>query len=530
MSKLKLSLLSSMGAIALEPRLLFDGAGAVGAADAMGDDYTEHEPSSDESGQNDADTNAILNDDELHIPAGASPSVLVIIDSSLEDFQSLLADLPANTVVRVVDSDESGLAAISDELAKGQSFDAVHIFSHGTPGSFTLGSDQVDGNTLNNQAEQLQRWAGSLTEEADILLYGCDIAQGETGQAFITQLATLTGADIAASTNATGAADKGGDWVLESETGLIQAEAFGFEVYGALLGDVGAVAVVDAVDSDPVVGENDKAEAADSTKVLEGWEVSGGATQVTVVVSVEGDKGVLSGPSGLTYTGPASGVDDWLAGIRYEYTGESEVGDEDTITLTVKEDGQTDRVFEQKVIIAAQNDAPTVDLTVANTNYIRLKVDEGGSVSFTAVNKLTNGVGGAELGARQDNLGLYDPDNIAEQIIIKITELPAKGALTLNGVTLTAGATFSLDEIGLLKYTHNGEQVLEKTEESFKISIDDGAGGLLVNQEVFIDILPVNDAPSISGADSIVIIQGEGRVGLAQGGSLPVIGGNRGQL
>lgn len=295
-----------------------------------------------------------------------------------------------------------------------------------------------------------------------------------------------------------------------------------------LFDGAGAVAVVDAVDSEPVVGENDKAEAADSTQVLEGWEVSG-STDVTVEVGGV-TKGALSGTDGLTYTGPASGVDAWLAGIRYEYTGTSEVGDEDTITLTVKQTGQDDRVFEQRVIIAAQNDAPIVDVTEANTNYIRLKVDEGGSVTFTAVNKLTNGVNGAELGARQDNIGLYDPDNIAEQIIIKITELPTDGTLTLNGVTLTEGATFSLDEISLLKYTHNGDQVLERKTESFKISIDDGAGGLLVNQEVFIDILPVNDAPSISGADSIVIIQGEGRVGLTQGGSLPVIGGNRGKL
>lgn len=227
---------SKSRAIALEPRLLFDGAGAVGVADAMEDSYTQPEQNQHEAGHNDTDTNGIFNGDELHIPGGASPSTLVIIDSRVDEFQSLLADLPANTVVRVVDSEESGLAAISDELAKGGNFDAVHIFSHGTPGSFTLGSDQVDSSTLANQAEQLSSWSLSLTEEADILLYGCDVAQGEVGQAFISELAHLTGADIAASTNATGAAAQGGDWVLESETGSIEAQGFEFGVYGALLG------------------------------------------------------------------------------------------------------------------------------------------------------------------------------------------------------------------------------------------------------------------------------------------------------
>ena len=38
----------------------------------------------------------------------------------------------------------------------------------------------------------------SLTEDGDILLYGCDIAAGEEGEAFIEELAELTAADIAA--------------------------------------------------------------------------------------------------------------------------------------------------------------------------------------------------------------------------------------------------------------------------------------------------------------------------------------------
>lgn len=247
---------SKSRAIALEPRLLFDGAGAVGVADAMEDSYTQPEQNQHEAGHNDTDTNGIFNGDELHIPGGASPSTLVIIDSRVDEFQSLLADLPANTVVRVVDSEESGLAAISDELAKGGNFDAVHIFSHGTPGSFTLGSDQVDSSTLANQAEQLQSWSLSLTEEADILLYGCDIAQGETGQAFITQLATLTGADIAASTNATGAAAQDGDWVLESETGSIEAQGFEFGVYGGLMADPAPDAKIAVEDDQPLIGED----------------------------------------------------------------------------------------------------------------------------------------------------------------------------------------------------------------------------------------------------------------------------------
>ncbi len=55
------------------------------------------------------------------------------------------------------------------------------------------------------------------------MLYGCDVAQGDVGQQFIEQLGVLTGADIAASTDLTGAANKGGNWVLEAATGIIES-------------------------------------------------------------------------------------------------------------------------------------------------------------------------------------------------------------------------------------------------------------------------------------------------------------------
>ncbi|WP_204102377.1 MULTISPECIES: DUF4347 domain-containing protein, partial [Spirulina sp. CCY15215] len=71
-------------------------------------------------------------------------------------------------------------------------------------------------------AGQLATWAKSLDEGADILLYSCFTALGEAGQALIGDLAHLTGADVAASTNATGSANYGGDWVLESSTGNIE--------------------------------------------------------------------------------------------------------------------------------------------------------------------------------------------------------------------------------------------------------------------------------------------------------------------
>ncbi|QZZ19176.1 DUF4347 domain-containing protein [Leptothermofonsia sichuanensis E412] len=100
---------------------------------------------------------------------------------------------------------------------------SIHIVSHGEAGGIRLGSDWLNLNSLQTYASQLQSWGTALTEDADILLYGCNVAEGELGQAFVQIMSQLTGADIAASSNLTGSAALGGDWVLEVNTGNIEA-------------------------------------------------------------------------------------------------------------------------------------------------------------------------------------------------------------------------------------------------------------------------------------------------------------------
>ncbi|MCW3027325.1 MAG: outer rane adhesin like protein, partial [Solirubrobacterales bacterium] len=63
---------------------------------------------------------------------------------------------------------------------------------------------------------------------ADIEFWGCNVAQGSTGQAFVDTVHTLTGATVGASTDATGAAALGGNWVLEDTTGRKRCPAATF--------------------------------------------------------------------------------------------------------------------------------------------------------------------------------------------------------------------------------------------------------------------------------------------------------------
>lgn len=126
----------------------------------------------------------------------------------------------------VLDSARDGLTQIAEAVANTSNIDALHIISHGNIGSLTLGSSSIDSSNLSDYQAQLVTIGNALSATGDILLYGCDVAQGDTGQQFIKQLAQYTGADVAASTDLTGTATQGGDWVLEANTGSIEAASF----------------------------------------------------------------------------------------------------------------------------------------------------------------------------------------------------------------------------------------------------------------------------------------------------------------
>ncbi|MFN6484498.1 DUF4347 domain-containing protein [Nostoc sp. DedQUE02] len=149
-----------------------------------------------------------------------SANRLVIIDPKVENYETLVAGVLPNTSVVVLDNDRDGIEQINQVLASYQEVNSLHIVSHGAPGRVYLGNSQLSNETLNRYAEDVQSWS-SLLSSASVLLYGCNIASGEIGEAFLSKLHQLTGANIAASANPTGSTLKGGDWELEVTIGKI---------------------------------------------------------------------------------------------------------------------------------------------------------------------------------------------------------------------------------------------------------------------------------------------------------------------
>ncbi|MCY7277928.1 MAG: DUF4347 domain-containing protein, partial [Phormidesmis sp. CAN_BIN44] len=154
-------------------------------------------------------------------PAFASrSSSLLFVDSSVSDYTQLLAGVKAGTEVHMLSSSEDAIAQITDTLMGRQNIASLHIVSHGEAGGLDFGSSALNLADLPQYAAQLKTWSKALTNDADILLYGCNVAAGEVGQTFVKNISQLTGADIAASNNLTG---KDGDWNLEVTTGNIES-------------------------------------------------------------------------------------------------------------------------------------------------------------------------------------------------------------------------------------------------------------------------------------------------------------------
>jgi VCBS repeat-containing protein len=181
---------------------------------------------------------------------------IVFIDSHIANHQSLIAQLPQGTQAIILDAYRDGIEQILVALQGKANLDAIDILSHGSPGTITLGSGVLNNDNLDDYAEQLTQIGKHLNDDGDILLYGCEVAKGKQGQAFIEQLSLLTGADVAASTTLTGAIELGGDWMLGSRVGTIQAKALQLSYEGVLVtysGDFGNNKLIGALDDDTFI-------------------------------------------------------------------------------------------------------------------------------------------------------------------------------------------------------------------------------------------------------------------------------------
>ncbi|MBC7951111.1 MAG: DUF4347 domain-containing protein [Rhodospirillaceae bacterium] len=215
--------------LALEPRMMFDGAAVataveavvvpdLSAVDGSTADHAESVAAAPVAAESPVSAPAAQPDEPQH-------SEILFVSQSVADWQSLVTNVRSDVEVVVLADDADGLSVIRQTLeAHSGTVDAIHVVSHGAEGQVFLGTATLNSATIDARAADLAAIGAKLTQDGDILFYGCDVAAGADGQAFIDRVGALSGADVAASSDTTGIH---GDWVLERTTGTIEVGAFG---------------------------------------------------------------------------------------------------------------------------------------------------------------------------------------------------------------------------------------------------------------------------------------------------------------
>ncbi|MGE4456300.1 MAG: DUF4347 domain-containing protein, partial [Arcobacteraceae bacterium] len=305
---------------ALEPRILFDGAAVATAVDVLDESsFSSNNSTQSATTSNDVTQNNAENSvhEAQAVQGFEKPRrEVAFVDITVKDYQTLVDGVGEGVEVYLV----SSMDEINSILKNETNIDAIHILSHGNVGEITVGNDVLNQNTLNNFDTVLQTMKNSLSEDGDILLYGCNVANDGTGQEFIDLLASETQADVAASNDVTGNSNVNGDWDLEIETGSIETSTIVVENYNYSLAPS-----ISGLTSISFTEHDSKITAASSISFSGGSNYGNGYIEFKVSSNMDvGDRLSIDSGGSVTVTGNNVYYNGTLVGtIDSTYNGES---------------------------------------------------------------------------------------------------------------------------------------------------------------------------------------------------------------
>ena len=511
---------------ALESRQLFDGAAFVeaathaaeapqaGSAPAEAQHHAEPPQPAPQQRERVATESAPMAE-----PAATAPHEVYVVDQNVANWQQLAAAVPAGAELILLDTGSSGVQQLADALRGQTGITALHILSHGSAGEITLGNEQVDTASLDRSAELWRTIGASLTADGDILLYGCDVAAD--GAQFSQALGNLTGADVASSTDATGAAARGADWTLESASGRIEARSFADADFDGVM----AAPTVATTATRLVVAEPSSLNAPGADRAtLSGWTITDdGSGNVTVTVVVEDPtKGTLSSASttgvtgiagGYSFTGSVGAANAWVNQLVFT-SADTELG--------------TTAASTRIVVTVTDSEAPALtatralDVTVTPSNDPVAVADAAQSVNEIGSTVLTV----ATLNALDPEVTLGT--QVPSQVVYALTADTAHGYLTLNGTRLGIGAVFTQQDVidGHVVYVHTATGADQNTQDGFAVQINDGAtpSNRSDTAAITLNVTPLNQAPTVSGSGTV--LEGQPANALDAGGNPASVVGN----
>jgi Domain of unknown function (DUF4347) len=106
---------------------------------------------------------------------------LLFIDAGVKDVQTLVKGSAAGTEVHLLHGGQDAIAQITNTLLGRSGIESLQIVSHGKSGGLKLGESWLDLQNLPGYVGQLKSWGTALSENADLLLYGCNVGADASG-------------------------------------------------------------------------------------------------------------------------------------------------------------------------------------------------------------------------------------------------------------------------------------------------------------------------------------------------------------
>ncbi|ASP37306.1 hypothetical protein CHH28_00790 [Bacterioplanes sanyensis] len=160
----------------------------------------------------------------------SSKTGIALIDPTLNDADILADQVQQQGLTPLfICQDGNPLTQLIKQLSTIGGADHLHAFCHAEPGQLHIGNSKIDLTSLTDLATPLQQLGEQIHH--GVLLYGCEVARGGTGQLFIQQLSQLLQRPVAAASETIGLSENGPNWRLDHGPIELTSQAIAADLY-----------------------------------------------------------------------------------------------------------------------------------------------------------------------------------------------------------------------------------------------------------------------------------------------------------
>lgn len=547
--------------LALEPRMLFDGAAVAVVAEtanqianadqtqaissqematervqSSSEVFLQNDAAADDKYQGESITNLLASVDPAqggYVRSTPGATEIMFIDSAVQGKEVLLAGTRSGVEIVLLGTDQNAWQQMTEVIAQHHNVTAVHIVSHGTVGDIVLNGKHYTAQSLQSESSYLQKWQPHLTESADILIYGCEIGAEVGGQLLINTLASITQADVAASNDTTGSAALGGDWTLETRTGMVDAAVFASDAamaqYDYALGapsntvpNTTSIPLVVAPDTSLVFSGGNAIAIADADNNL----ISANMTVLhgTLSVTLSGAATIGANENGsamLTISGSQTDINATLATLAYRgsagYHGPDTLSlvstDATSLTATSTIDISVDAVLPTLVVDTTKTVAENATASQLTSTATVTDSDSdnfnGGEIRLTGLDAadVLSIASGSGVGAiRRDGSNLQLSDG-ATWTTIGTVSGGVGSTFRVTFTSVSVDAVVVQNVIKAITFYNNSDN--PTTSRTLSMRLFDSDGGPSTAQSIAVSVTPANDAPTVTLDSAKTVVEND---------------------